>query len=286
VNEIEALFSKAGQCLFLTQRIESMFKFIFPFVSDDIDPKPSLDFKEVFTSRKDFIQNKTLGCVINLLKDKEFGYCQNVSDMMTQFISMRNQLVHHMFSPTHFSFSEKDVDEANILLDTYIKLTKSIESLFEPVLLLLFNTIISYNHDNQNLLELKPLIDSKISQYNFSEINNQCGNIDVFFEEIAKSRCATDGRYVDKREVWEETSIIKAIYKSIEECGADDDGWVLLSLCASKIPSYTNLTKNHYGYHKLSELIKVSELFDLSYDKDQNGAETQLKIRKRLNTAR
>jgi hypothetical protein len=66
----------------------------------------------------------------------------------------------------------------------------------------------------------------------------------------------------------------------------DDDGWVLLSLCASKIPSYTNPKKDHYGYHKLSELIKVSELFDLSYDKDQNGAEMQLKIRKRLDTAR
>lgn len=280
VDKIKELFSTAGQCLFLTQQIESMFKVIFPFVSDGVDPKP-VDL-EVFTCRKEFIENKTLGCVINLIKQKEFGYCQRTSAIVTEFIDMRNQFVHHKFSPSNFSLdSQDDLDDALDFLKKYMKSIKLINDLFEPIMLWLFDIFISSSHDNQKLLKVKELLNSRISRYNTSIENRPCNDYNNFFRDIAEARSITEGRHVDRREIWEETSIIKAIYKAIEECEVDDEGWVSLSSCATKMSSHTNLTKDAYGFKKLSDLIKTSELFDFCDDKHKDGVKIQAKIRKR-----
>lgn len=283
VDKIEELFSKAGQCLFLTQRIESMFKLIFPFVSDDVDPKPALDL-EVFTHRKESIENKTLGCVVNLLKQKEFGLCQRTSVILSEFIDMRNHFVHHMLSPSHFSLtSRKDLDEAFDFLDQYLNAINSVTDIFEPMMLWLFDIIISSSPDNPNLAEAKELLDGLYQQRNLSIKHLEWDDMDGFFGQVAEARSVTEGRHVNKREIWKKTAIIKAIYKAIEKCDHDDEGWVLLSACGTKMASYSELRKDDYGFNKLSELIKASELFEVYHDKNNAGGKIQVKIRKKSN---
>lgn len=70
-----------------------------------------------------------------------------------------------------------------------------------------------------------------------------------------------------KKELRKDTSLVKLLRTAVEQT-SDDDGWAELGRVGSYISNNSSFSSINYGYKKISDLIKVTELFDIEKRKD------------------
>ena len=70
-----------------------------------------------------------------------------------------------------------------------------------------------------------------------------------------------------KKELRQDTSLVRLLRTAVEQT-SDDDGWADMSKVANYISNNSSFSSINYGYKKPSDLIKVSELFDIEMRKD------------------
>ena len=70
-----------------------------------------------------------------------------------------------------------------------------------------------------------------------------------------------------KNDLRKDTSLVKLLRTAVEQT-SDDDGWADMSKVGSYISNNSSFSSINYGYKKLGDLIKVTELFDIEMRKD------------------
>jgi uncharacterized protein (TIGR00288 family) len=70
-----------------------------------------------------------------------------------------------------------------------------------------------------------------------------------------------------KQELRQNTSLVKLLRTALEQT-SDDDGWAELGRVGHYISNNSSFSSINYGYKKLGDLIKASELFDIEMRKD------------------
>jgi len=70
-----------------------------------------------------------------------------------------------------------------------------------------------------------------------------------------------------KKDLRMDTSLVRLLRTAVEQT-SDDDGWADLSRVGSYISNNSSFSSINYGYKKLGDLIRVSELFDIEMRKD------------------
>ena len=70
-----------------------------------------------------------------------------------------------------------------------------------------------------------------------------------------------------KKELRKDTSLVKLLRTAVEQT-SDDDGWAFLGHVGSYISNNSSFSSINYGYKKLGDLIRVSELFEIEMRKD------------------
>ena len=65
-----------------------------------------------------------------------------------------------------------------------------------------------------------------------------------------------------KKELRKDTTLVKLLRTAVEQT-SDDDGWAELGRVGHYISNNSSFSSINYGYKKLGDLIKVSELFDI-----------------------
>ncbi len=79
-----------------------------------------------------------------------------------------------------------------------------------------------------------------------------------------------------KNQLRKDTTLVKLLRTAVEQT-SDDDGWAHMGHIGSYVSHNSSFSAINYGYKKLSELIKVSELFEMK----KNGSAIYIKdIRK------
>lgn len=71
----------------------------------------------------------------------------------------------------------------------------------------------------------------------------------------------------NKKELRQDSYLVRLLRTAVEQT-SDDDGWADMSRIGSYISNNGSFSSVNYGYKKLSDLIKVSELFDIEMRKD------------------
>ena len=70
-----------------------------------------------------------------------------------------------------------------------------------------------------------------------------------------------------KQELRKNTSLVKLLRTAVEQT-SDDDGWAELGRVGHYISNNSSFSSINYGYKKLGDLIKVSELFNIEMRRD------------------
>jgi uncharacterized protein (TIGR00288 family) len=70
-----------------------------------------------------------------------------------------------------------------------------------------------------------------------------------------------------KQELRKDTFLVRLLRTAVEQT-SDDDGWAIMSRVGSYISNNSSFSSINYGYKKLGDLIKVSELFEIDMRKD------------------
>lgn len=70
-----------------------------------------------------------------------------------------------------------------------------------------------------------------------------------------------------KQELRKTTSLVKLLRTSVEQT-SDDDGWAEMGRVGHYISNNSSFSSINYGYKKLGDLIKASELFDVEMRRD------------------
>ncbi len=70
-----------------------------------------------------------------------------------------------------------------------------------------------------------------------------------------------------KKELRKDTSLVRLLRTAVEQT-SDDDGWAELGRVGHYISNNSSFSSINYGYKKLGDLIKASELFDIEIRKD------------------
>jgi len=70
-----------------------------------------------------------------------------------------------------------------------------------------------------------------------------------------------------KKELRKNTSLVRLLRTAVEQT-SDDDGWAELGRVGHYISNNSSFSSINYGYKKLGDLIKASELFDIEMRRD------------------
>jgi hypothetical protein len=70
-----------------------------------------------------------------------------------------------------------------------------------------------------------------------------------------------------KQELRKNTSLVRLLRTAVEQT-SDDDGWADMSRVGHYISNNSSFSSINYGYKKLGDLIKASELFDIDMRRD------------------
>lgn len=70
-----------------------------------------------------------------------------------------------------------------------------------------------------------------------------------------------------KKHLRQDTSLVRLLRTAVEQT-SDDDGWAYMSKVGSYISNNSSFSSLNYGYKKLGDLIRVSELFEIKKGRD------------------
>jgi uncharacterized protein (TIGR00288 family) len=124
------------------------------------------------------------------------------------------------------------------------------------------------------------ILESGLPVYGFGEKKTPQPFVDacspfIYTENLAsESEVKTDSPQqlvrVSKKELRQNTALVKLLRTAVEQ-SSDDDGWANLSRVGSYISNNSSFSSINYGYKKLGDLIKASDLFDIDTKKDSNA---------------
>lgn len=100
------------------------------------------------------------------------------------------------------------------------------------------------------------------SQFIFTE------NLEQVEEEEKAENTANTKR--SRNELRQDAGLVKLLRTAVEQ-NADEDGWSHLGLVGQYISNKTSFSPVNYGYKKLSDLIRVSDLFEIKMMNDNSG---------------
>ncbi|MFT5730208.1 MAG: uncharacterized LabA/DUF88 family protein [Desulforhopalus sp.] len=99
------------------------------------------------------------------------------------------------------------------------------------------------------------------SQFIFTE------NLEQIEEEEKTENTSTKK---SRNELRQDGGLVKLLRTAVEQ-NADEDGWSHLGLVGQYISNKTSFSPVNYGYKKLSDLIRVSDLFEIKMRDDNSG---------------
>jgi len=73
-----------------------------------------------------------------------------------------------------------------------------------------------------------------------------------------------------RNELRQDAALVKLLRTAVEQ-SADEDGWSHLGRVGQYISNKTSFSPVNYGYKKLSDLIRVSDLFEIKMKNDNSG---------------
>ncbi len=100
------------------------------------------------------------------------------------------------------------------------------------------------------------------SQFIFTE------NLEQIEEEEKTENTASTKK--SRNELKQDTGLVKLLRTAVEQ-SADEDGWSHLGRVGQYISNNTSFSPVNYGYKKLSDLIRVSDLFEIKMKNDNSG---------------
>jgi uncharacterized protein (TIGR00288 family) len=100
------------------------------------------------------------------------------------------------------------------------------------------------------------------SQFIFTE------NLEQIEEEEKTEGTANTKK--SRNELRKDGGLVKLLRTAVEQ-NADEDGWSHLGLVGQYISNKTSFSPVNYGYKKLSDLIRVSDLFEIKMKNDNSG---------------
>lgn len=100
------------------------------------------------------------------------------------------------------------------------------------------------------------------SQFIFTE------NLEQAEEEEKTETTASTKK--SRNELRQDAGLVKLLRTAVEQ-NADEDGWSHLGLVGQYISNKTSFSPVNYGYKKLSDLIRVSDLFEIKMKNDNSG---------------
>lgn len=72
----------------------------------------------------------------------------------------------------------------------------------------------------------------------------------------------------DKQSLGQDAALVKLLKTAVEQT-SENDGWALLNKVGLYISNNSSFSSLNYGYKKLGELIKVSELFEIKWENNK-----------------
>ena len=107
----------------------------------------------------------------------------------------------------------------------------------------------------------RPFVDA-CSQFIYTE------NLQTTSEEQTGNSAAVAKR--SRKELRSDTALIRLLRTSVEQ-SSEDDGWAHLGRVGQYISNNSSFSPVNYGYRKLSDLIKASELFQVEMRKNNTS---------------
>jgi uncharacterized protein (TIGR00288 family) len=86
-------------------------------------------------------------------------------------------------------------------------------------------------------------------------------------EKYEQSTTSTHQAKKSKKELRGDTALVKLLRTAVEQT-SDDDGWAPMSRVGHYISNNSSFSPINYGYKKIGDLIRVSELFDIEMRND------------------
>ena len=121
------------------------------------------------------------------------------------------------------------------------------------------------------------ILESGLPVYGFGEKKTPKPFVDACSPFIYTENLVSDGEDISdtskhsikksKQELRRDASLVKLIRTALEQT-SDDDGWADLSRVGHYISNNSSFSSINYGYKRLGDLIKVSELFDIEMRRD------------------
>jgi uncharacterized LabA/DUF88 family protein len=96
----------------------------------------------------------------------------------------------------------------------------------------------------------------------------------------AAGKSATPGKKFSKQKLNQDAKLINLLRGAVDAT-SDDDGWANISFVGQHIANQSSFDSRNYGYRKLSELIEVTELFDMEKRNVRDDGSYSLYIRDR-----
>jgi hypothetical protein len=93
-------------------------------------------------------------------------------------------------------------------------------------------------------------------------------NLQTEAEENASNSTAVSKRSC--KELRGDTELVRLLRTSVEQT-SDDDGWAHLGKVGQYISNNTSFSPVNYGYRKLSDLVRASELFEVETRNDNKS---------------
>jgi uncharacterized protein (TIGR00288 family) len=125
------------------------------------------------------------------------------------------------------------------------------------------------------------ILTSGLKVYGFGEAKTPEPFIDscsqfIFIEKLMKSEHVESdepdrsvNEKVSRNELRMDTSLVRLLRTAVEQ-SVDDDGWSYLGQVGQYISNNSSFSPVNYGYQKLGELIKASELFKMELRKNNS----------------
>ncbi|WP_461210759.1 NYN domain-containing protein [Desulfocurvus sp. DL9XJH121] len=96
---------------------------------------------------------------------------------------------------------------------------------------------------------------------------------EVFRQQAGAEAQRQDGvvQKVGTKDLKCDTKLVQAMRTAVE-AASNDEGWAMLSTVGGQIGKYWSaFDSRHYGYEKLSELVKAMQLFDMEIEEMESG---------------
>lgn len=86
-------------------------------------------------------------------------------------------------------------------------------------------------------------------------------------EDAAKPSASKKNESKTKKELRGDTSLVKLLRTAVDQT-SEDDGWAHMSKVAHYVSNNSSFSAINYGYKKLGDLIRATDLFDIEMRKD------------------